>query len=424
MQMSIMNQIPKGNSSFRLLGTLTVGFVVLFTVTYVPPGPGYDLTLVYSAYSYPLLVLTIATACLTYVLRYRYLPIDLDITGLFAILLVQMVLSTVLNLTTLRWVLPVVAWHTMIYGILLLTVFDFSISIKEYEHYFLLFVVTFGVISAVVGVYTGLVASVPLGPLSVAQGSTDRFFGWYGNPNRFGSIIGAAILCSLKAYTSASPSKRRFHLLPLVIFIPALTFSESHGAIVSTMAAVVVLFAFRSHYAKRIVTIGVWTSIFAFMILLTLAGIREISTLVHIIDPGSLGIRSRFKIWSNLSWILSDASTLEIVIGHGHSYFKTVTGHSPHNGYIRSLVNYGILFLTVFIILCRNIFRWTWWSYKEKKYDMSIFFTLIIYLIIKDIPSQSTFLVRFEGFLLVATLIPYAVLSIQESKCKQVSTDQ
>jgi len=424
-----MSWTSEQDHTFRLIGTLAVGLILLFTVTYVPPGPGYDLTLVYSAYGYPVLLITVAIMCLIYIFRHQHLVTDIGITGIFVGLLVQMVLSTVLNLSSLRWVLPVVAWHSMIYIILFFTVIDLSISIREYEHYLSLFIIAFGIMSAIIALYTGFVSNISLGPLSVAQGTSDRFFGWYGNPNRLGSMIGVAILCSLKVPVSTSSTKRWFYLTPLVVFIPALALSESHGAMVSTMAAMVILLIFHSQYAKTAAVIGIWTSLFVFATLLFLAGIGELSTLLHLIDPdnivepGSLNIRDRFVIWSNLSWILADASPLQILFGHGDNYFIMATGRSPHNGYVRSLVNYGIVFLLGLTVLVWNILRWTLWSIGKKEFDFSLFFSFVVYLLLKDIPSQSTFLVRFEGFLLVATLIPFAVVAIRESRNRQACTE-
>ncbi|WP_394295542.1 O-antigen ligase family protein [Natrialba chahannaoensis] len=111
---------------------------------------------------------------------------------------------------------------------------------------------------------------------------------------------------------------------------------------------------------------------------------------------------ARLEIWAEGFTVLASSSPFELLLGNGHRYFITEVGESPHNGYIRFLIDYGIVFLVLYSILVYYLGRYLYFS---REVDSSFWLSVLVFLLVRDMTDQAIFHIRFESFVFMLVVL-------------------
>lgn len=333
------------------------------------------------------------------------LKIQSEVILLFFVLLFFMVLPSLFYPDSFRFVSVIIFFNLAI----LLMVFLYLHTInfnrdKSTEDLGRLFIV----ISVISLIFAALLYT--LGELQLINNNFyqlkeyPRLYGWYGNPNRFGSAVAIGVISSIFISGFLKNKKTCITNKILIIFLLiGVVLSGSKGALVSLILALAfyvisTIQLNKKMKKKHLVFIFLFTGVLILLIS-RMDNIFSDRFVNEIVRLDSLD-NQRFDIWINTFVILDNNYLYNTIFGNGYGYFQDYIGRSPHNSYIRWLSDFGLLYLLIFALFILSIIRNLTIRNKGDIFLQS----LIIYLLTHQLFTQSIFQVRIEGILFIVIL--------------------
>jgi len=256
--------------------------------------------------------------------------------------------------------------------ILLLLIILMFISVRKmsaYETsiYFAKFFVLVALISSVFGLLF-LFGTIEwsIGSFTLGHSpSFGRMHGYLGEPSHFGSLAGVGVVCA--SYLMSLGSGRKYVIM-IVFLLIMLLMSGSRNGIVSTVCSLsaILVFGYRIRGFGRVLGIILVIGIGLLLVDINF-GAQISSFLVEVFRLNDVvGTSIRLRIWPRVINIYSELSIFHMLFGHGYGYVRQV-GPCAFNTYLEYLVNYGIVFVMLFVtyvcwlfwILLRNMRRET-----------------------------------------------------------------
>jgi len=113
----------------------------------------------------------------------------------------------------------------------------------------------------------------------------------------------------------------------------------------------------------------------------------------------------RIDIWADALSLFIESSPLELLLGRGNGYFQAVVGHSPHNGHIRILVEYGLLAYALVLLNALVVAHRTFILVKRGYTpEALLLFSLFFYVFVRTVFNSSILSAGLLGFVPVLAL--------------------
>lgn len=391
---------------------LLISLIVLFLSTYAIPVPQYNpVQLVYSMYTYPILLLCCVILILIKFRESSKLVLDEQFLVLiFAFFF--MFISYSIAWEPYRFVSTIILWHLLWIGFFIF----FSLLVVDTPEKFTKFVTDFILIFAGLATLAAIVSTVTaiqLGPFEIAKYTSKypRVASWFINPNKFAPAPAAALLICI--HRIKYDFKLRYVAL-LALFCGITYWTGSRGVILSLAAGLSVYLMMIGGKKLKAVTL-----LFSILIpILSFAMVLIYSDIFTVFDRGS-GPEARLKIWRDGVQLIMNMSIPEIIFGNGHLYFGSVVEHSPHNGYLRFIVNYGLIFLFLYSYYVLNGIKDLIRGHSLPSNQLWV--SVLVFLLVRDISDQGILHVRFEGFLFAVVVVYLFVYRVSLYKKPQTN---
>ncbi len=233
-----------------------------------------------------------------------------------------------------------------------------------------IFIIT-SIISLPPAIYAYFHSRLAVGPLLIEQyaGGTNqyRLIGWYGSPNRLAPVLAIGVISSWHLLTN----KRQFRLgqtAQRIVF--ACLIADACGVILTGCRSVILALAcagtvyllFEERPASRKIDLWIKKLLLVTLVVATVSSLFVyIGFDIHFVgdrilrvtgDTASLRTgNNRLILWERGLRLLNNASTVNLLIGHGSRHFMRETGGvSSHSGYITAAVEEGILYLGALVL--------------------------------------------------------------------------
>jgi O-antigen ligase len=242
----------------------------------------------------------------------------------------------------------------LLFFLLLIYILKRNISTDEFSIFLAKFFITFSLISSIFGLmlFFGLIEG-PVGSFPLFQNPSfdKRLHGLLGDPTHFGSVMGLGIIC---ANFLMYLNKQKKYLVVIFYLMIILIMSGSRNSIVSLAFSLFVILIFRVTL-RKLLTLSVILSVIVLFLCIYYSNFESevsiyIRTVLHI------ETFTRISIWSRVIDIFSDGSIFQILFGHGSGYLRGFY-RSAHSTYLEYLVDYGLVFIMLFLIYT----SWLFW---------------------------------------------------------------
>ena len=256
-----------------------------------------------------------------------------------------------------------------------------------------------GVIEKIMYIYLYKSTGEIVGPFN------NRVVSSYGNPNMAGAWFASVIFIALYLRTISSGKKQRnIYALCTGVILIALLLTESSGAFVAFIAALVSYYVLKNLKDKRkmiILGLSIFTIISIFLILQskgdTKAIFNEIST----------SFSSRYDIWTGSLEMISQKPLMGwgtlATLEHGKEFFYN-NGNSihSHNIYLTFLVSTGIVGLCMYLYIKMKLFKDILKLYKAKEPLVPLLVSLNVVVIVQGLVDCSLYAPQL-GILFIST---------------------
>lgn len=216
----------------------------------------------------------------------------------------------------------------------------------------------------------------------------NRIISSYGNPNMAGAWFASAIFIALYLITITNKKKEKnIYILCIGLMLIALLLTESSGAFVAFISALIGYYVLKNLRNKRkmiILGASIFTIITMFLIL------KNIVNTEGIFNELNTSFSSRYDIWTGSLKMISQKplmgwgtlSTLE----HGNEFFYN-NGNSihSHNIYLTFLVSTGIVGLLMYLYIKVKLFQDFFSLYKMKEPLLPLLVALNLILIVQGL---------------------------------------
>lgn len=256
-----------------------------------------------------------------------------------------------------------------------------------------------GIIEKVVYMYIYNTTGRIVGPFN------NRIVSSYGNPNMTGAWFASATFVALYliAITSDKKQKNIYSLCSVVLLI-GLLLTESSGAFIAFIAALICYYFLKNFKDKRkmiILGLSIFTITAMFFVLQSKGDTKAIFNEIN------TSFSSRYDIWIGSLKMISQKplmgwgmlSTLE----HGNEFFYN-NGNSihSHNIYLTFLVSGGIIGLGMYLYIKLNLFKNIFRLYKRKEQLLPLIVALNVMVIIQGLVDCSLYAPQL-GMLFITT---------------------
>jgi len=395
------------------------GTFFLLLATFVRDAPGYTEQTTFSAYSYP--VLALVAAALLFWTVYTRSDLRFGVKKwnmLIAILLYGSFYISSLSLSTsIRFAFPIILWHLGIFSVVLLIFIHWGYTHSQFIEDLSEFILFYATVSLLVALFSLYISDINVGSFTISQQPRfPRLYGWYGNPNRLGSVLAIAVLASL--YKLLTTKQNILFAMMVIFHSYGLLLTGSRGSIVAAVIGCIAFLTISSNssklsiISKRRMIFGGCIAI-AFSVFLLMA---DLSALYGRLNPAS-----RLRIWSQAIPVLVESSTRDLLFGYGYGSFERIIGISPHNEYLRILFNHGLITLCVLLLVGTKFVSDLVPCALNGDRGSAFVLSLVGFLFsraLTDIPLLS---VRFESFIFAIALFMFVTVSsdIQNEEIKQ-----
>ncbi|WP_067843886.1 hypothetical protein [Amphibacillus sediminis] len=393
---------------------LNITFLLLLSIflfSYVSAASGYAVETSLSQYSY--ISLAFLAIYITYLQLIKHksnisnlkVKVNAHLVFLFFTVFTLMFISIIFYPDGFRFLFVLIIWNFLFFYVFFLLYIQMESSIQNYLMFVSTIIFVLGIISLIMAFFLKISGNINFGPIMLYQAPEfPRLYGWYGNPNRFGSVMAVSLLSGLYVRKRVK-NKKIFNVIILGLTI-GLLLSGSKGAILSLTIALILNTRIPLVKEQRILKKN-FGSFLKLALTFPIVGLIVIRLLPEnfseqIIRLGNFD-NSRFDIWGNLYDIIYNNNLFQTLFGNGYGFFQSYVGLSPHNSFIRWVSDFGLIFLVMMIIIF--IVCLTSILFKDEL-EFTLLRRIYIYIIVHQMFTQSIFQVRLEGMLFIAILIP------------------
>jgi hypothetical protein len=251
------------------------------------------------------------------------------------------------------------------------------------------FWVAFAVISLAVAIIVQLTGGVHVLGINI-EPQILRWAGWFGNPNRFGPTLAIGVLAAFSlAARSRTRSGAAFMGMVGGLLIAGVVSSGSRATLLALATGLSILvWSQTRHTATKILMIAVAVLVVVLAVLLTPQEVFEVYARKSS-DEQRIGfVRQSLEMFSS-------GSPTEIIFGRGYGEFQMVTGRSTHNGYMRLIVEFGLVFtlgMMAFFALLLARAR----AARSEKFQAFVLATLG-FLLVREVGAPALLSMRMEG---------------------------
>lgn len=315
--------------------------------------------------------------------------------------------------------LPPVAWFL---SLLIITKL-FKFTKKEFAVFFCNTTIVISLITFFVGLYSYLAGGLNLGPFSIVQtyypGSGYRLVGWWGSPNATVSIFAVSIIASWYLKSGLQEKSSFLLWVNIAIMLVGIILTGSRGGLLAFLIAAINFFMVRNYFGipnpkSRIkektidnVISGMLKKLALGVIAVLLASYtfryvdylaEDVFRVANIERSLNMEVVDRPYIWFLVYLMMTSASTIQVLFGHGPQYFMIQTGHSAHNDYLSILTSYGLLVLLFWLVFITYTY---FYSIKNNKlYNLNaLTSSVVLYLFVKGMFNHT-----FPGYGLEGTI--------------------
>lgn len=264
-------------------------------------------------------------------------------------------------------------------------------------------ILLYSIISSLSALYLYYVSSISIFGYTASQIDLfTRLTGWYGNPNRIGTIIALGILIST-IFFSIEKKKRYLFFILLLIF--PLLLADSEGAIISLIISLFFLLGSREKIKKLFLFVTLClTFIFFIVIFGYQLSLENISN-------------GRIEIWKGMFdfWIQSPKSIF--LGGITSSYY----GSSPHNTYFYLLYSYGLFAFVLYALLLINLFLD---FFEVKNRNKNILFSLISFITIRGLSTVNAFTISYDFVLFIVIIVMITSIPLDDKGDSEGGVDR
>ncbi|MFA9457608.1 O-antigen ligase family protein [Halalkalibacter sp. AB-rgal2] len=235
-----------------------------------------------------------------------------------------------------------------------------------------------------------------------------RLYGWLGNPNVLGNMLGIAIVSCI--FNMNRSTKRKIYYLIVILLTVSLIMTGSKGAIISTSCGIIIYFLTLNKFniikfiknSRKFVMLSISISIFLIIGFNLMDNIIGLNLEVYVERVIKLGEdeSSRFQLWGDGLYIFNQANLLEILFGHGRNYYMRNVGASAHNTYVELLVDYGLVVLLILLLLTLiTVYKVAILDKKLGNSLSSLIYATLTIIILSGMFTTHLFSLRFEHFM-------------------------
>lgn len=371
---------------FVSLPSLIGLMLVAFLITYVPPSVEFEDEAVWSAVGGVLIAFMAAVSLL--VVRFRIRADGRVLLGL-TLLVVIAIGSRVTEPDRVRWLM--VPFGFLVVGSIFFTVYLSRSDQRGSVGLCACFWIFLALISLIATVVVQIRGGVQFFGIKM-EPEVLRWAGWYGNPNRLAPVLALGAIASSSLAMRGGSMIRVSALATLGLILTAGVVSTgSRATLLALGVGLVILFWVHSRYlAVRVLMIIA-------LLLVMIIGVALIPDEVFDVFDRTSSNEERVAYIRLGIEMFTSGTPYQIIFGQGYGEFIRVTGRSTHNGYVRMLLEFGVLFSFVMFafifFLCRCARRIAVYSREFSALALAF----LGFLLVRDIGSPALISVRIEA---------------------------
>lgn len=254
--------------------------------------------------------------------------------------------------------------------------------------------IIFGVLAGFLAMISTFIGTLEFGIIRIEGGYDKllRLYGWFGSPNRLGSMLGVALL----ALTHKLLGKSKFTLWNLFgsfVLVSSLLLTGSRGSIISFIISFLVYL----FLGKRISPLRtLWRGLFLLFVSLCMFQILRIIfdfSLESFLD-NTIRINqtefARAEINANTLKLIRELQVEELLFGSGENFSLNSVGKSTHNGLFATLIDNGLFYLVGMLwIICLALRKLRWKSIVSEEGDSYLFMiSILIFIVLRELTNN------------------------------------
>lgn len=219
-----------------------------------------------------------------------------------------------------------------------------------------------------------------------------RWAGWFGNANRFGPALAIGVLAAFSlAARAGSRAVSTLMVLIGILLIGGVVSSGSRSTLLALVVGLGILLWMQTRKAAtKILMVAAAVLAVIAVILVTPQEVFEVYT-----RGNSNELRISF-IKKGLEMFTS-GSALEVIFGHGYGEFQRVVGYSTHNGYLRLILEFGLIFILGMMgFLALLLTRVRTLGVRSEKFKAFVL-AILAFILVREIGSPAMIGVRMES---------------------------
>lgn len=254
----------------------------------------------------------------------------------------------------------------------------------------------FGCLSAIIAITTLFTGTLYFGPLQF-DGGFDKFlriYGWFGSPNRLGSLLGVSII-SLVFKALKLKKIPKINIVYFVILVITLLLTGSRGSMLSTIISLLIFFILNNKINLKKLLVSIVPMVIIGTILLnTISDTYKFSYDVYLdqfirIDQTDF---AREEINDNAMDLFSKQSTTSFLFGSGQGFTLASIERSAHNGFVSFLIDNGILYLSFMISLIlvsiTKLYHKRKFGDRNTKISMFFLISLLFFMALRELTNN------------------------------------
>ena len=272
-------------------------------------------------------------------------------------------------------------------------------KVLKYSVYLTALTAINGIIEKIMYIYLHKSTGEVVGPFN------NRVVSSYGNPNMAGAWFASAIFIALYLTTINSEKKQRsIYALCTGVMLIALLLTESSGAFVAFVSALICYYVLKNLKDKRkmiILGLSIFTIISIFLILQSKGDTQAVLTEIN------SSFSSRYDIWIGSLKMISQKPLMGwgtlATLEHGKDFFYN-NGNSihSHNIYLTFFVSTGIIGLCMYLYIKLKLFKDLLKLYKVKEPLVPLLVSLNVVVIVQGLVDCSLYAPQL-GILFIST---------------------
>ena len=256
--------------------------------------------------------------------------------------------------------------------------------------------ILFGMMGAIMAITTLFTGTIYFGPLQF-DGGFDKFlriYGWFGSPNRLGSLLGVSII-SLAFKVLKLKKMSKTNIVYFVILVVPLLLTGSRGSMLSTIISLLIFFILNNKINLKKLLVSIVPMVIIGTILLnTISDSYKFNYDVYLdqiirVDQTEF---AREEINDNAMDLFSKQSSIGVLFGSGKGFAQSQIDRSTHNGFVSILIDNGILYLSFMISLIlisiTKLYHKRKFGDRNTKISMFFLISLLFFMALRELTNN------------------------------------